>query len=76
MPPCPHRNLLLLAPPAPRLRCRYCHLTIREDELGGGYCPECYERSGRRRYEFDAVVGEGRGFQYRCEDCGILVAGG
>jgi hypothetical protein len=76
MPPCLHRNLLLLPAPAPRRRCRHCHLTIREDELDGGFCPECYERSGRRRYDFETLDGEDGGARYRCEECGILVAGG
>jgi hypothetical protein len=75
MPACPHRNLVLLAAPAPRLRCRHCHLTIRADELDGGYCPECYERSGRRREDFDTVDGADGDARYRCEDCGVLLDG-
>jgi hypothetical protein len=57
------------------MRCRHCHLTIREDELDGGWCPECYEASGQRRSDFETVAGEDGGVRYRCEDCGILVAG-
>ncbi len=70
---CPHHNLLLLEAPAPRRRCRHCHLTIREDELDGGFCPECYETSGKRRYEFETLAGAGEGINYRCEDCGLLI---
>jgi predicted RNA-binding Zn-ribbon protein involved in translation (DUF1610 family) len=74
MPSCPHRNLLLLEAPAPRLRCRHCHLTIRADELGGGPCPECYEAGGQRRYDFETLATREGGVQYRCEDCGVLIA--
>ncbi len=70
---CPHHNLLLLEVPAPRLRCRHCHLTIREDELDGGFCPECYETSGKRRYEFETLAGADGEIKYRCEDCGLLI---
>ncbi len=70
---CPHHNLLLLEAPAPRRRCRHCHLTIREDELDGGFCPECYETSGKRRYEFETLAGADGGIKYRCEDCGLLI---
>ena len=70
---CPHHNLLLLEAPAPRLRCRHCHLTIHADELGGGPCPECYEASGQRRYEFETLAGADGGINYRCEDCGLLI---
>ncbi|MDJ0991498.1 MAG: hypothetical protein QNI85_15865 [Desulfobacterales bacterium] len=72
---CPHNNLLLLAAPAPKLRCRHCHLTIAADELDGGPCPECYEASGRRRYDFETLVEAPGSGQYRCEDCGILIPG-
>ncbi|MBL0714990.1 MAG: hypothetical protein JJV98_14960 [Desulfosarcina sp.] len=75
MPSCPHRNLLLLDAPALRLRCRHCHLTIRADELDGGPCPECYETSGQRRYDFETLAVDNAGVHYRCEDCGILMAG-
>ncbi len=75
MPTCSHNNLLLLAAPAPKLRCRHCHLTIRAEELDGGPCPECYEASGRRRYDFETLVEAPGSGQYRCEDCGILIPG-
>ncbi len=74
MPPCPHLNLMLLETPAPRMRCRHCHLTIRADELNGGYCPECYETDGRRRYDFETLAPRDAVVRYRCEDCGILIA--
>ena len=73
MPPCPHLNLMLLEMPAPRLRCRHCHLTIGAEELNGGPCPECYETDGRRRYHFETLKPRDAGVRYRCEDCGILI---
>ena len=71
---CPHLNLLLLEAPAPRMRCRHCHLTIRADELDGGPCPECYETGGQKRYDFETLRPRDAGVQYRCEDCGTLIS--
>ena len=71
---CQHKNLLLLSEPKDRVRCRHCHLTISRDELGDRYCPECYEATGSRRYDFEEVVEpEVSVVQYRCEDCGLLI---
>ena len=71
---CPHNNLLLL-PQAPRKRrCRHCHLTIRADELGDSFCPECFEKDGERRYDFEEIAKpETHKAQYRCEDCGAII---
>ncbi len=71
---CPHKNLLLLPAPKDRLRCRHCALTIKSDELSSRYCPECYEATGSKRYDFDEVEEPIDGsVQYRCEDCGMLI---
>ena len=42
--------------------------------MGDGYCPECYDRSGERRYEFDALEALDDGAaKYRCEECGAII---
>jgi transposase-like protein len=49
-------------------------LTIIVDELGEGYCPECFEIDGKRRYEFEEIKAEERNTaRYRCEDCGAVI---
>ena len=71
---CRHQQLLLLRPKSSRVQCRHCHLTIGEDELGDGYCPECYEVHDEKRYDFvqvESAVAEK--VTYRCEECGILI---
>jgi predicted RNA-binding Zn-ribbon protein involved in translation (DUF1610 family) len=73
MPTCKHKNLIL-EKQAKKVRCRYCHLTIDEKELGSGYCPECEEVYGVRRRDFEAVKTKNEGeVIYRCEDCGTLI---
>ena len=70
---CKHRKLLLLKAKS-RKRCRHCHLTITAEELGGGYCPECFETQGKKRYDFEDAVEEGaENTGYRCEECGALI---
>ncbi len=69
---CRHANLLLLAENKNRLRCTHCHLTIKAEEIGGDYCPECYESQGKRRYDFEEVKNEGA-VRYRCEECGAMI---
>ncbi len=57
-----------------KLRCEVCHLTLTEEELNGGYCPECYETTGRKNKEFSKVTLNQENFsQYRCEDCGTTI---
>ena len=74
MTPCTHRNLVLLPPQTDRLRCQHCHLTIKANELPSRYCPECYERDGKKRYDFEEVAAVQTGVvQYRCEECGITI---
>jgi predicted RNA-binding Zn-ribbon protein involved in translation (DUF1610 family) len=71
---CKHLTLFLLPEKKNMLRCRHCHLTIDADELGGGYCPECFEIHGRKRYDFDTIEAEDKGtVRYRCEQCGIII---
>ncbi len=71
---CSHLKLVLLPEKNRLLRCRYCHLTIDADELRGGYCPECFEVYGKRRYDFDEIEAPDKGkTRYRCEQCGIII---
>ena len=73
---CKHSQLVLLAgnKKNSRLRCRHCHLTINPEELTEGYCPECYEINGTKRYDFEEVeVTKAPVTKYRCEQCGIII---
>lgn len=71
---CPHTHLTLIPPEVQvRLRCRRCHLTLPEDELSGGACPECLERDGRRRKDFERVeIQTAKTTRMRCETCGMV----
>jgi hypothetical protein len=69
---CKHEQLALIPAAADRLRCRHCHLTIRADELDAGYCPECFEKSGKKRDDFEPVASIDS-VRYRCESCGAIV---
>jgi len=56
------------------VRCRHCHLTLASEELRDGFCPECFDASGIKRYEFDEVKNrEEAAARYRCEACGVVV---
>ena len=71
---CNHSALELLPERRKRLRCRYCHLTIAEEEIGDGFCPECFANSGSKRYDFEELVATGDSIaRYRCEQCGAIV---
>jgi transposase-like protein len=49
-------------------------LTIAEEELGDGYCPECFENSGSKRYDFEELgSGASDVARYRCEECGAVI---
>jgi len=71
---CNHSALELLPERRKRLRCRYCHLTIAEEEVGEDFCPECFANSGSKRYDFEELVVTGSDIaRYRCEQCGAIV---
>jgi hypothetical protein len=71
---CSHTTLTLLAERGERLRCRKCHLVISADELGGGYCPECYAEGGERHSDFEEVAAAGEdSVKYRCDRCGAVI---
>jgi len=71
---CHHGVLELLPERQKTMRCRHCHLTIDSKELGEGFCPECYDRYGSRRYEFDELGQAGNtAARYRCEQCGVII---
>jgi predicted RNA-binding Zn-ribbon protein involved in translation (DUF1610 family) len=71
---CSHHHLLLLSKQSHRVRCQHCHLTINANELSNRYCPECFEVSGKKRYDFAEVKEQKKeSVQYRCEDCGVLI---
>jgi hypothetical protein len=71
---CTHKNLVLLPEKKEKLRCNHCHLTIDAGEVGSGYCPECFEAEGQKRYDFQPVISESVSFvRYRCEECGIQI---
>jgi hypothetical protein len=49
-------------------------LTIPADELTSRYCPECFEGSGKKRYDFDEVAEVTDDIaRYRCEGCGVMI---
>jgi Zn finger protein HypA/HybF involved in hydrogenase expression len=74
MPECRHKNLVLIREASGKLRCRHCHLTLTAEELNNSYCPECYEASGKKRFDFEAItVEQKKTTRYRCEDCGIII---
>ncbi|HEX2933194.1 MAG TPA: hypothetical protein VHV54_25925 [Candidatus Binatia bacterium] len=71
---CRHVTLELLPKRKKTKRCRRCHLTIDAEELGAGYCPECFEASGRKQYEFENVDSADESVvRYRCEECGMII---
>ena len=71
---CSHTALELLPEPLGRVRCRHCHLTLTRDDLKDGFCPECFDTSGLKQYEFDELVEEKSGVaRYRCENCGVII---
>jgi Fe-S-cluster-containing dehydrogenase component len=73
---CRHRTLELLPNRKKTKRCLQCHLTIDAEELGAGYCPECFQVSGKKQYEFqDLESAEQSVARYRCEECGLIIEG-
>jgi hypothetical protein len=52
-------------------------LTIAGEDLKEGFCPECFDSSGVKRYDFEELaVADSRIARYRCEDCGVIVRAG
>ena len=74
---CKHAALELIPERKSTLRCKHCHLTMPADELGDGYCPECFDSSGAKRYDFESLSNtSGNVVRYRCEECGVIIAAG
>ncbi|MCF8069867.1 MAG: hypothetical protein K9L30_14900 [Desulfobacterales bacterium] len=71
---CKHEILTLVIEKSNKVRCRHCHLTISEDELENGYCPECMEAHNVRHCDFDKVSRpDSPTTRYYCENCGIII---
>jgi predicted RNA-binding Zn-ribbon protein involved in translation (DUF1610 family) len=71
---CNHTNLELLPGQKPKVRCRHCHLTLAAEELENGFCPECFDTSGSKRYDFDEIKSpEETAARYRCDECGVII---
>ena len=71
---CNHSHLMLLPKKNKKLRCHHCHLTIDPNELRNRYCPECFEVTGKKRFDFEEVDDmKVELTQYRCEDCGVTI---
>jgi hypothetical protein len=70
---CNHSALELLPERKKTLRCRHCHLTIAADEIGDAYCPECFDASGNKRYDFEEIATATDIARYRCEECGAII---
>lgn len=59
-----------------KFRCRHCDLTIDQEELADGHCPECYETYGIKRRDFEPLEPEGESkVRYGCERCGAIIEG-
>ncbi|RJQ65320.1 MAG: hypothetical protein C4519_28225 [Desulfobacteraceae bacterium] len=69
---CRHTNLVLLPETSLRLRCRHCHLTLKAEELEGGYCPECFETERVKRVDFEKLESSAA-TRYQCEACGAII---
>jgi hypothetical protein len=71
---CLHKSLALIKERSDKLRCKTCHLTITPEELGENYCPECFDASGVKRYDFEKLeLAPSNVSQYRCEGCGVII---
>jgi hypothetical protein len=74
---CSHTTLELLPQRKTTFRCRHCHMTLSGDDLGEGFCPECFEASGSKRYAFEEIEIPERGIaRYKCEECGAIISSG
>ena len=71
---CKHSSLILLPEKGCRVRCCNCYLTIESSELDDGFCPECFENHGEKRYDFEGVKSEPvERARYQCEECGVII---
>jgi hypothetical protein len=71
---CKHEILRLLPVKNNRLRCRHCHLSITEEELGNDCCPECLSAYKIRRRDFEKIKSADNGtIRYCCEECGMVI---
>ena len=50
---CKHAALELLPERKGKVRCQRCNLTISPEDLGDGFCPECFDSAGVKHYNFD-----------------------
>lgn len=74
---CRHVTLELIIERKGTKRCRRCSLTISTEELGDGYCPECFDGTGVKHFDFEDVVSQTqKAARYRCEDCGVIISAG
>ena len=70
---CKHSTLELIPERKSTVRCKHCHLTMSADELGDGYCPECFDSTGAKHFEFESLANTNV-VRYRCEECGVIIA--
>jgi hypothetical protein len=71
---CKHSTLELIPERKSTVRCKHCHLTMSADDLGDGYCPECFDSGGVKRYDFESLSNTGGNpVRYRCEECGVII---
>lgn len=71
---CNHAALELLPARKRALRCRRCHLTLSAEEAAAGYCPECWDRTGKRHDDLEELsFSEEDQAAYRCEGCGVII---
>ncbi len=74
---CRHSSLELLPERKSTMRCKRCHLTMSADDLGDGYCPECFDSTGVKHYDFESLSSGGANVvRYRCEECGAIITTG
>ena len=72
---CKHSSLELIPERKSTVRCKRCHLTMSADELGNSYCPECFDGTGVKHFDFESVLAaDGKVVRYRCEECGAIIA--
>jgi predicted RNA-binding Zn-ribbon protein involved in translation (DUF1610 family) len=71
---CKHAALELLPERKGKVRCQRCNLTISPEDLGDGFCPECFDSAGVKHYNFEPVLNAAEtAVRYRCEECGAII---